>query len=131
MFTLNRIADEYKLEFLQKFSDDFKKIDLNGELDKKIYNQQEINQLLFIINNPRKFYYTRIYEFNDKKITLEELLKQNITLNYKIDDLNRKIQNISNKNNKVVVFINDVLWYFIRYGLKFTLKKIIKKLNKC
>ncbi len=131
MFTLNRIADEYKLEFLQKFSDDFKKIDLNGELDKKIYNQQEINQLLFIINNPRKFYYTRIYEFNDKKITLEELLKQNITLNYKIDDLNRKIQNISNKNNKIIDSINNVLWYYKNYGLKFTLKKIIKKLNKC
>ena len=56
-FTLDRIADEFKLEFCIKFSEDIKKIVGCGEFDKSLYSKEQIERLMFIMNEPEKYYY--------------------------------------------------------------------------
>ena len=56
MFTVDRVADEYKLMFLQHFSEEFRKSAEVGELDKDIFTEKEWTVLSSIIKNPDKYY---------------------------------------------------------------------------
>lgn len=128
-FTLKRIADEFKLEFCNRFSEDFKKLSDAGEIDDNLYNEQQLKKLKLIISNPEKFYYTKIFKFTNENPTIDEILKQNIALNYKIEDVNAKIDILRReKNNKnFKYYFNKIQNTYQTYGFKYTLMKIIKK----
>lgn len=69
-FTLNRISDEFKLEFCNRFSEDFKKIESDCELDWKLFNKKQTDRLKAVMNDPKKYYYNSIVKRNnieDKK----------------------------------------------------------------
>ena len=67
-WTLNRIADEYKLEFLKRYSDDFKKIQEAGEIDPKLFKKHQWIRLMNIINNPVG-YYKKHFSYNAQTTT--------------------------------------------------------------
>ncbi|EOI0504379.1 glycosyltransferase family 2 protein [Campylobacter coli] len=57
MFTLERIDEKYKLDFLKRFSQDFRKILKDKEIDENLFgdiNMQIINK---IVENPENYYY--------------------------------------------------------------------------
>lgn len=56
-FTLQRIGEEYKLEFLQHFKDEFSIAKTNGELDENLFTPYEWKTLNYIIDDPVKYYY--------------------------------------------------------------------------
>ena len=56
IFTLNRIDNKFKKEFIKKFSKDFKLAMQNNEIDKSLFGDREYQNLELIINNPDKFY---------------------------------------------------------------------------
>ncbi len=63
---LNAIAEELKIEFLQRFANDFKIIENNDELDPALFTKPLWNQLHRIMDNPKEFYYNEsllTYEF--------------------------------------------------------------------
>ncbi|HHV10477.1 MAG TPA: glycosyltransferase [Clostridiales bacterium] len=70
-FNLNRIAEEYKLEFLEKCSADFRKMRDNGELDYSLFGKAEWEILLSIIDNPKEYYEKAIVQKREliEKIT--------------------------------------------------------------
>ena len=57
-FTLNRIAEEYKLSFLYKFSYDFCKLDNFGELQEYLFSRQQWNTMHLIMCDPFQYYCT-------------------------------------------------------------------------
>ena len=56
LFTLSRIDNKYKKEFIKKFSEDYKLAKNTGEIDKNLFSKKDIENLDLIINNPDKFY---------------------------------------------------------------------------
>ena len=67
-FTLDRIADEFKMEFCIKFSEDIKKIINNGEFDNELYSKAQKDRLMFIMNEPQKYYYESIKFHNSNNM---------------------------------------------------------------
>lgn len=53
---LSRIGDEYKKEFLNKWSEDFKSLRDKGLLDLEKFNDADKKMLLHIIQNPNEYY---------------------------------------------------------------------------
>ena len=62
-FTLSRIAPEFKLSFVRRYADDFKKIEADGELDRTLYSKEQLRKLDRIMNDPDLYYYQEIYPF--------------------------------------------------------------------
>lgn len=56
LWTLNRISDKFKFEFLLKFQKDFKKIINNGELDRAYFTEWQLQMLDKLIENPEQYY---------------------------------------------------------------------------
>lgn len=59
-FTLNRIAPEYQLGFLEKYSEDFREIEFNGELKQNLFTISQWKVLRQIMDDPDGFYRNRI-----------------------------------------------------------------------
>ena len=59
-WTVNRVADEYKLEFLRRFSCDFRRLKVDNELDRSLFNNAQWTKLNRIIDDPEEYYYTEI-----------------------------------------------------------------------
>lgn len=70
-WNLGRIADEFRLEFLDRFSNDFRNLDETGELDWSYFTEDEQLGLDLILNNPIAEYYRSYYE-NDRIKLLKE-----------------------------------------------------------
>ena len=57
IFTLNRIADVYKREYINEISKDFKQAEINGEISKLYFTAAEWDKLMLLINDKDGFYY--------------------------------------------------------------------------
>ncbi len=98
IFTLNRIDNKFKKEFIKKFSKDFKLAMQNNEIDKSLFGDREYQNLELIINNPDKFYRKHL-----QKLSLFE-----------------KIFSVKNKGIHKIITILGV-------KIKFKNKKLIEK----
>lgn len=57
LWTYNRISEEFKLEFLERFSRDFKEPLHQGLISAPEFIQREINIVKKIVSSPQKYYY--------------------------------------------------------------------------
>ncbi len=60
-FTMERIADECKLDFLIRFAQDFRKIRDAGELHGELFSDREWKMLTDIMENPTQYYLSTYY----------------------------------------------------------------------
>lgn len=56
MFTLYRIDDKFRQEFLKTFANEFKVAFSNNEIDKKWFSNNQLKTIKSIIENPQKYY---------------------------------------------------------------------------
>ncbi len=71
-YTYTRIADEYKISFLERFAKEFKDSYKKGEFDDFLMDYSEISKLKRIMENPKQFYYDdKIWCLNNKVLELE------------------------------------------------------------
>lgn len=63
LFTYNRIANDYKEEFLARFQNDFKMPWIKGEITSISFEPWKINVLKEIIDNPQLFFYLNPYGY--------------------------------------------------------------------
>lgn len=59
-FTLNRIGDEYKREYVYRMSQEFKEADQRGELNQSVFTEKSWSRLQFLIKDPDGFYYANV-----------------------------------------------------------------------
>lgn len=78
MFNLRRIAYKNKLEFLEKFSEDFNNAEVFNELDISLFNEMETKNLRQIMDNPL-LYFRENLELSEKFLEIAEM-KSNIIL---------------------------------------------------
>ncbi|MBX7491506.1 glycosyltransferase family 2 protein, partial [Helicobacter sp. Faydin-H70] len=56
VWNLNRIAQEFKLEFLQRIQQDFKELEAKGELDWSYFDALQSAKLKRILKDPKEYY---------------------------------------------------------------------------
>ena len=95
IFTLERISQEFRLEFLKYFADDFKSGIANREVDKNYFTDEEWESLMLIINSPET-YYKRYYVYGGLYKTIINLNKalnsiKNNGLTYTLNKIKEKV----------------------------------------
>ena len=72
-YTYKRVADEYKIEFLTRFADEFLESQKKGELGKDTLPRENMQILRRIMKSPKEFYYDdTVWELNREIRELSE-----------------------------------------------------------
>lgn len=113
-FTLDRIADEYKIDFLFKYADDFREILRRKELHGELYSDLEWKNLMAIIDNPLTFYFKK-----------DEIERYKLFLLYPKSNKPVSLQ----KERTITWFprkIRGIIRCFREHGMQYTLKRVIE-----
>ena len=79
-FTLNRIAPEFRMAFLHRYAEDFRKIAAAGELDRSLYTAEQWKRIQEIMECPEYIYYLHYYKSNVDQIRKElECVKNSVS----------------------------------------------------
>ena len=70
LFHYNRIANEEKLAFLEKVSEEFKLALSKGEIDPEFFNSHELDEVEWIANNPKDYF----FQHNDESIAVSVII---------------------------------------------------------
>ena len=87
MGTLWRIGEQYKKEYIFRFSEELKRGKALGELKKDVFSETAWNNIESIIEDPERYYFTRVYpaSMNQKVFEcMEELSTENQKLRNEI-----------------------------------------------
>ncbi|MBK1963774.1 glycosyltransferase family 2 protein [Campylobacter novaezeelandiae] len=101
IFTLNRIDDKYKLDFIKRFAKDFKEILENKEIDHRIFSLHKIEVINYIIENPKMFHYGLI--------NLKSRFKNHLV--YKIGDCYFKANTFTKRLKFPFSLLKICLWH--------------------
>jgi glycosyltransferase involved in cell wall biosynthesis len=112
--TYNRIAVEYKLLFLNRFSDEFKQAIDKGEIDQNYFNLNEWKTLCDIINSPYEYYLKT---------------KNNTQYDYYTLSKNNVICYILSLPEKMIAFLRYWKMHGLKYSLRLTVQEIKIILN--
>lgn len=86
-FTYGRVGDEYKIEYIQRFAEEFKQAEKLGELNEKVFTPFAWEQLQFIMNDPVGYHYYC-------KFDVKELEKEIRVQKKKVRTLRKRIKNL-------------------------------------
>lgn len=103
MASLNRSGPQHKLQFLKRFSQDFRFSENIGELDESMFTKGAKNTLHWIMRNPENYFAENCC--GDEK-EIQKIERTNFTLLQKTKE------------------------YYYEYGLKKTLSKIVEKIRR-
>lgn len=98
--TINRIGEEYKEEYIKRFSDEFNKAEIDQELNQEMFKQKEWETLNYIMKDPAGYYQKKVAPGSkNKSVTEVERIKK----------LETEIKNIRNsKTYKVGKMITAI-----------------------
>lgn len=73
IFTLRRISQDYKMEYVEHISREFQESQAAGELDLELFTRTDKKKLLLLIQDPKKYYEEYgVYETNKEGLSLRE-----------------------------------------------------------
>lgn len=138
-WTLERVGDEFKLEFLQRYAKDFKKINVAGELLQPYFTPSQWTRLMNIMDDPEAFYERR---FGQKKPSIEagahvvrKASRKNDVTSIAVKEASTHVVRKAPRRVK-----HDREWIFDKLinglmcardqGVKYTVKKAVKKILK-
>ena len=138
LFTYNRIGDEFKLEFLQRFSREFNEYKAKGLLSEDAFTKNKLHTLSMIMNNPEQYYYTHSNGINidlhpSQDPNLELHLKHALYMQKRAErEIHLIHKSASYRIGRFITFIPRVLRKIYRCikenGLSYTIKKCVQKL---
>lgn len=74
--TVMRIGDEYKREYVERFSAEFKRALDKHELDQSVFTANTWSNIMFLIKDPEGFYYAKALFGNDEVAQLKQKNKK-------------------------------------------------------
>lgn len=100
MWTVDRITDTYIPDFIKRFSEDFKKLERNGELNKALYSKEQWDRIQSIINNSDE-YCKRVMEEREalglkKEDQVAQLKRELIRTKKKAESLEMQLRDVHN-----------------------------------
>lgn len=73
IFTLRRISQDYKKEYVEHISREFQESRAAGELDLELFTRTDKKKLLLLMEDPKKYYEEYgVYETNKEGLSLRE-----------------------------------------------------------
>ncbi|CAM3520617.1 ATP-grasp fold amidoligase family protein [Campylobacter upsaliensis] len=84
IFTLERIDDKYKKDFLKRFREDFMKIIYNGELKESLYTPTQLCIIKEIVEDSDAYYYTHICPLKNTAKRSGAVLRVQKQLSYRL-----------------------------------------------
>lgn len=126
-FTLERISDDYKLDFLIKYSDDFRKILKRKELHGELFSDVQWMRLMDIIENPVNYYFNHGYLDGSTGLKMPD--GDSYSRNLKADSY--AIQNsVSSRISRTITWgprkVRGAYRCFKQHGAAYTLKRAIE-----
>lgn len=103
MFTISRIADAYKREYIDRISKEYKRAEELGELDMSVFTSHQQKRLAFLIKNPSDYY-----------------------LKYVLYNSSRAEQRLIEIENSTTFKVGKIIM-FIPASIKDALKKLLNK----
>jgi uncharacterized coiled-coil DUF342 family protein len=137
--TIKRIADEYKKEYVVRFSAEFKRSLELDEIEEALFTKNEWAAIKFLVTDPDGYYVSKVLTTANER----KLEKQINTLNARIKKLNKykkeaaalqtevdKLKTQNNKQKKEIAALRNSVSF--RIGKIFTfipgkIKRLIKK----
>jgi glycosyltransferase involved in cell wall biosynthesis len=135
-FVLKRIGQQFRYDFIQRFSTDFESLKEKNFLDSSLFTKGEWNELMQIIQDPEGYYFTNYYLKNidnntNVYIKLEETQRQLLKTRKELDNI---YKSISFKVGRLITWfprkIRQAIKCFKEHGFKYTLKVYLKKIKK-
>ena len=114
MFTINRISEEFKKEYVERISAEFKRSQELDELDFSLFSPAERVKLTILIKQPYDYYLKYVIGNGNSK-EVQKLTAENKKLKKKLKDIETST---TFKVGKIVMFI------------PIKIKKLIKKMMK-
>ena len=94
MGTIDRIGEEYKEEYIKRFSAEFKRGIDKGEVDKALFSEISWAKIQMIVSNPQAYYQTRVMPpIRERRLQarVERLQKRNQQLSEELDCMKRSV----------------------------------------
>lgn len=139
LFTYNRIGDEFKLEFLQRFSREFNEYKAKGLLCEDVFTKNKLNTLSVILECPEQYYYTHSNGINvdlhpEQNSSLEKRLKRALYMQKRAEQEILLIhRSASYRIGRFITFVPRMLRKIYHCtkenGLSYTIKKCVQKLS--
>jgi glycosyltransferase involved in cell wall biosynthesis len=85
MATLQRIGDEYKHEYVMRFSEELKRGNALGELKEEVFSPMAWSHIMSLINDPENYYRMRVYPVSMNQKVFKRMDQ--------LENQNRKLQN--------------------------------------
>lgn len=111
MFTLDRISDEFKKEYVDRISAEFRRSEELGELDYSLFSLKSSEKLKLLIRQPSEYYSKYVVASKE----MQKLVKENLRLKKKLKDIENST---TFKAGKIIMFIPVKLKKLIRSLLK-------------
>lgn len=104
MGTLRRIEDEFKEEYILRFSAEFQRGFALGEIDETVFSENTWKKIELLISHPRLYYQTKILPpIREQKLKLRiDKLKE------KNQELSFRVERLENKNQKLLLRIDKL-----------------------
>lgn len=140
-FTYDRISDEFKKEFIVRFAEDFRKIQVAGELEERWFPEESWLYLQKVMSNPEEVYYERSnsqiptddelkgYNLNERIEVLQERLKaSNAKLNVLAQEFMQVQSTPAYRVGTTITWLPNSVCRAIRYCHKHGLKEAVNRL---
>lgn len=129
-FTLDRIADEYKLDFLFKYAQDFRAILKRKELHGELFSDYGWNTLMQIIDNPVNYYFN-VNTINENHVILNAPSSEK-ERNWE-EDFRAMQGSVSFRVGRKITWLPRAFrggcWCLRDHGITYTVKRIIEHLG--
>ena len=105
MGTLWRIGEEYKREYIMRFSEELKRGMALGELKKEVFSENGWNNIQSITEDPERYYLTRVYPVSmNRKVfeCMDELTEENQKLR---DEISRIRGSLSFRIGRTLIYL--------------------------
>ena len=105
MGTLWRIGEEYKREYIMRFSEELKRGMALGELKKEVFSENGWNNIQSITEDPERYYLTRVYPVSmNRKVfeCMDELTEENQKLK---DEISRIRGSLSFRIGRTLMYL--------------------------
>lgn len=114
--TLRRIANEYKRDYVERFSKEMKRAKALGEIDEELFTAAERDNLHLLMTKPEMYYRLKALKMNNGPSAMNSNFKQVNAELYKIK------RSKAYKVGKIIMYLP---YKFVRFA-----KKIYRKINK-
>ena len=111
MFTLDRISDEFKKEYVDRISAEFRRSEELGELDYSLFSLKSSEKLRLLIKQPSEYYSKYVMASKE----MQKLTKENMKLKKKLRDIETST---TFKVGKIIMFIPIKIKRMIKKMLK-------------